>query len=261
MKKKEKHQKEKEKEKDKAAKERKNLMDKFTPKEEMTVKSNASSNPSSFFANSGGYNASSNFGANSNSSSNYVGSSFKAGRSNYSPTNDISSSPVKSKNEGYKPKTDFDFDSLLDEQPQDGKNQYTNDLDFETNKISQKPLNQNANNGSRMRSARRFLEENNDMDFGIQKSKSTIPDLNQGMGSGSNYHFGRNNEFQGFTGGMYQPQGSNLRMGASEFDFGRRGQVNDNMMIGGSDYGIRNDNKGISSGSTGLFGSSSRRRK
>lgn len=238
-------------------------MEKFTPKEEMQTVSKGTSNPSSYFPNSNyGENSSSSNYNNSgsyNPSSNFGGNSF-GGRGNNS-----SSSPIKAKNEGFKKiNNDFDFDSLVDEPPSEGKNQYANDLDFESNKMSQKPLKPNINNGNRMRSARKFLEENNDMDFGINKSKSVMPEINQGSNSGaSNYHFGVNSEFQGFTGGVYQPQGFNHRIGGSEFDFGRRGQNNSNndMMIGDNNYGARNDNKGINSGSTGLFGTSSRRRK
>ncbi|MCQ2817186.1 MAG: hypothetical protein MJ252_07965, partial [archaeon] len=147
------------------------------------------------------------------------------------------------KKDTFKVNKDFDFDSLLDE-PQDSKGKFNNDLDFDTNKMSQmsmKPI-INSNNSRRMRSARKFLEENNDMDFTSQKNMS----VNPSMGSGSNYHFGGNSGGSSFQPSFNQPS------------MGRRG--NDNMMIGDSNYGIgRTEDK--PNGNSVLFGMASRRRK
>lgn len=198
-----------------------------------------------------GYSNTSNYGGSSNypSSSNYSNSNYS--NSNYNKYN--SSSPSKVSNQPVKVKDEIQFGGDLDFDltPQQNNSGFSNGLDFGAN--ANVNLKEKSTNNSRRRSARKFLEENDNMVFANKGSTSN----NNPASSSSNLDYQFNNRDNDIFNNYSH---SNPRSFGSDFGSRRAmgGVSSGNMMVGDSSYG---GNKGgmKKSENSVLFGMESRR--
>lgn len=213
--------------------------------------SSISSKPNMYY---GGSNFQNSYGYSNNSSnSNYTNNLKK------SPVRLANKSPIKSKTDEYNFGAELDYD-LNPVSSSNTNNQYSNGLDF--GPTSETRLKNPTQNSNKRRSARRFLEENNDIFSGSSNVNNNSPPKGPQFQFGNNDFrgIGGNDDFGSFNYNKPSSNSSNTNNFGGEFVSRRGGKstfMDDNMMVGDNNYGF-NKKRSENSNSV-LFGMESRR--